>query len=130
MPIIIDGWNLIRDERSPVDLDDAIASAQALVRILVSYQRAHRDPITVVFDSKRGHLELAHTNNEQLTAIPAKDADGYIMKFVANIPEKQRRNVRVVSSDNKVYYHAKSHYATPITSDEFWQTLTKKRGPR
>ncbi|MFH0764229.1 MAG: NYN domain-containing protein [Candidatus Omnitrophota bacterium] len=125
MPIIIDGWNLIRCEASGISDDDgeALDSAASLLAYLSRFQETHSDPIVVVFDSSSGHLGLDFKNNPKLRVIASKNADNYIKKYVDATPERQRRNVRVVSSDNDVYYYARSACATPIKSEVFWSKL-------
>lgn len=125
MPIIIDGWNFIRNERSDLDDSDgdAVESARTLMAYLQDFQHTHDDPIVVVFDSSREHLDLGHQNDPKLTVIPAKNADAYIKKYIDKVPERQRRNVRVVSSDKEVFYYAKSSYATAVRCEEFWGKL-------
>lgn len=127
MPIIIDGWNFIRDERSDIDDEegDAVSSARQLISYLESFQETHNDPITVVFDSSKEFLDTGYKSNTRLKVVPSKDADDYIKRYIDQFPEKQRRNLRVISSDTDVYYYAKSSYATPIRCAEFWGKLEK-----
>jgi len=128
MPILIDGWNLIRNQRSDIDDDDSdsLESAKALVGYLNTFQKTHKDPITLVFDSSYEYLDFKYANSPSLRIIPTKDADRYIKKRIDDTPENQRRNLRVVSSDREVYYFAKSRYAVPIKCEEFWDKLKKK----
>lgn len=125
MPIIIDGWNFIRNGRSSIrdDEADSLEAAQKLIFRLTDFQRTHNDPIVLVFDSTCEYLDMKYTNSPKLTIVPARDADSYIKKYIDKTPERQRRNVRVVSSDNDVYFHAKSSYATPVRCEEFWGKL-------
>ena len=125
MPIIIDGWNLIRNKKSSIDdlSDDSLESARTLIEYLRSFQKTHRDPITLVFDSANEYLGMEYVNNAKLRIVPAKDADAYIKRFIDAMPEKQRANLRVVSSDNDIYYYAKSSYAVPVKSEQFWDKL-------
>ena len=125
MPIIIDGWNFIRCDRSRIedDGDKSIESALELIAFLEDFQRARGDPIVLVFDSTNEYLGIDRQNTAKLTVIAAKNADNYIKKYIDKVPEKQRRNLRVVSSDNDVYYYAKSAYAQPLKSEEFWKKL-------
>ena len=127
MPIIIDGWNFLRDRSSRIREDriDYLAGARTLIAYLEDFQRQHRDPIVLVFDSKNEHLEMDYKNSLKLKIVPTKNADGYIKRYIDGTPEKQRRNLRVVSSDNDVYFYAKSSYATPIKCDEFWRKIYK-----
>ena len=129
MPIVIDGWNFIRNNRSDIDdIDgDAMESAASLMGYLNDFQRSHNDPIVVVFDSKSGHLELAYQNTPRLKAVAAINADAYIKRYIDKMPERQRRNLRVISSDNAVYYYAKSAYASPLKSEEFWEKIKMGR---
>ena len=129
MPIIIDGWNLIRNSRSDIadDDNDSLESARALVGYLNTFQKAHRDPITLVFDSSHEYLDFKYVNSPALRIVPAKDADVYIKERIEDTPESQRRNLRVVSSDLEVYYFAKSRYAVPVRCEEFWDKLRRKR---
>ena len=74
MPILIDGWNLIRNSRSDIDDDDndSLESARALVGYLNAFQKTHRDPVTLVFDSSREYLDFKYVNSPSLRIIPAK----------------------------------------------------------
>lgn len=125
MPIVIDGWNLIRDAASDISDDEteALEAVSRLIIILNHFQRTHGDPIIVVFDSSNEYLPVEHTNTDKLKIVPVKDADIYIKRYIDKIPQAQRRNVRVVSSDNDVFFYAKSSYATPVRSNEFWKKL-------
>lgn len=134
MPIIIDGWNFIRNEKSHIDDEegDALESAAILIKYLEHFQSTHSDPIVLVFDSSREHLGIDYKNNSKLTIVATRNADNYIKRYIENYPERQRRNIRVVSSDSSVYYYAKSYFATPVKSEEFWHTLNRsnKKGVR
>ncbi|MBN1527177.1 MAG: NYN domain-containing protein [Candidatus Omnitrophica bacterium] len=123
MPLIIDGWNLIRNDASDIDTNDALESARILIAYLGRYQSTHNDPIIVVFDSSREFLDIDYSNTPKLKVVPSKDADAYIKRYLDKTPERQRKNIRVVSSDNSVYYYARSSYATPLKSEEFWEKL-------
>ncbi|MDD5422228.1 MAG: NYN domain-containing protein [Candidatus Omnitrophota bacterium] len=125
MPILIDGWNLIRNRRSDIrdDDDGSLDSVITLIAYLEDFQVTHNDPIIVVFDSSREFLDIDHRNSPKLKIMPAKNADNYIKKYLDKVPEKQRRNVRVVSSDNEIYFYARSSYATPVKCEDFWVKL-------
>ncbi len=125
MPLIIDGWNLIRNKRSDIeDIDtDALVSARILISYLEQFQSLHSDPIILVFDSRNEFLDMEYNNTPKLKIVPAKNADAYIKRYIDKTPERQRRNVRVVSSDNDVFYYAKHSYATPIKCEEFWDKI-------
>lgn len=129
MPILIDGWNLIRNSKSDIDDDDSdsLESAKALIAYLNTFQKVHRDPITLIFDSSHEYLDFKYVNSPSLRIVPAKDADRYIKKHIDDTPENQRRNLRVVSSDREIYYFAKSRYAVSVKCEEFWDTLRKRR---
>lgn len=129
MPILIDGWNLIRNEASRISDDDgdALRSAETLIGYLDVFQKTHRDPIILVFDSKHEFLELDYENTPKLKIVPAKNADDYIKRYVDKTPDRQRRGLRVVSSDKGVYYYAKDFRATPVKCEEFWSKLYKER---
>jgi len=128
MPVIIDGWNLVRNDRSPIKDDggDSTDAAADLVFYFEDFQRTHRDPVIIVFDSSHEHLGLAHKNSELLKVVASRNADNYIKKYIDSTPERQRRNLRVVSSDSEIFFYAKSSYATPIKSEEFWGKLKRK----
>jgi predicted RNA-binding protein with PIN domain len=125
MPIIIDGWNLLRNDRSRIEDDGerSIESAMELIAYLEGFQAQRGDPIVLVFDSTKEHLGIDRRNTPKLTVVAARNADAYIKKYIDGVPERQRRNLRVVSSDNDVYYYAKSAYAEPVRSEEFWNRL-------
>lgn len=125
MPIIIDGWNLIRNDASDISDDegDSLESAAALISCLGQFQIKHKDPVIIVFDSTNEFLGLDHKNYERLSVVAAKNADRYIKRYIDKTPERQRGNLRVVSSDKDIYYYARSSYATPVKSEEFWVKL-------
>ncbi len=127
MPIIIDGWNLLRSDSSRIDDDGtrSIESAIELIAYLEDFQRLRGDPIVLVFDSTKEYLGIDRQNTAKLTVVAARNADNYIKKYIDKVPERQRRNLRVISSDNDVYFYAKSAYAQPQKSEEFWKRLDK-----
>jgi predicted RNA-binding protein with PIN domain len=129
MPIIIDGWNFIRDRRSGIrdDGEDSLPAAKMLIAYLQDFQHSHNDPIILVFDSRHEFLDIDYKNSPKLRIVPAQDADNYIKRYIDKTPERQRRNLRVVSSDSDVYYYAKSSYATPLKCEEFWNKIFKDR---
>lgn len=129
MPIIIDGWNLIRNHKSGIldDGADSLESAQTLITYLNRFQESHNDPIVLVFDSTNEYLDMRYTNTSKLKIVPANDADRYIKNYIEDTPDRQRRNVRVVSSDNEIYFFAKSYSATPVRSEEFWGKLRRSQ---
>ena len=128
MPIIIDGWNLIRNRRSSIrdDGEDSLESAQALISYLNEFQETHNDPIVLVFDSTNEYLDMRYSNTPKLRIVAARDADNYIKKYIEETPDRQRRNIRVVSSDNDIYYHAKSYFAVPLKCEAFWDKLENR----
>ena len=109
MPIIIDGWNLIRNKRSVIDDTDrdSLEAASALIDYLGDFQRKHKDPITLVFDSTSEYLDTKYSSTAKLKIVPAKDADAYIKRYIDSVPQRQRPNLRVISSDGEIYYYAK-----------------------
>ena len=98
MPILIDGWNFIRDESSSIqDVEsEALESAKLLIDYLAQFQKTHSDPIVVVFDSSNEFLGIDYKNSAKLSIIPSSDADDYIKRYIDKTPEKQRRNIRAV----------------------------------
>lgn len=123
MPIIIDGWNLIRHDSSPLWEMESLAAARVLISNLQQFQKNRKDPIILVFDSKNEYLDINYTNTDKLTIVPTADADVYIKKYVDKTPLKQRQALRVVSSDKAVYLYARGSYANILKCDEFWQKL-------
>jgi len=123
MPIIIDGWNMVRHEGSGIDHDDALAGAQSLILILERFQGTHADPIILVFDSKNEYLDIPNRSTAKLHIIAARNADSYIKKHIDKVPPRQRRNLRVVSSDRSLYFYAKDAGATPVKCEEFWSKI-------
>lgn len=132
MPIIIDGWNFLRSDSSRIEDDGerSIESAVELIAYLEDFQKNRGDPIILVFDSTNEYLGIGRQNTAKLTVVAAKNADNYIKKHIDKVPERQRRNLRVVSSDNDVYFYAKSAYAEPLRSEEFWNRLDSAHSPK
>lgn len=128
MPIIIDGWNLIRNRKSEIrdDCADSLDSARTLISYLSQFQETHNDPIVLVFDSTNEYLDMNYVSTPKLRIVPARDADDYIRKYIEDTPDRQRPNVRVVSSDNDIYFYAKSYSATPLRCEEFWVKLSRR----
>jgi predicted RNA-binding protein with PIN domain len=129
MPILIDGWNLLRSGASRISDDDDARSIEAALELicwLEDFQISHADPIVLVFDSKNEHLGIDHKNSAKFSVIAAKNADKYIKRYIEDVPERQRKNLRVVSSDKDIYYYAKSAYARALKSDEFWAVLNPR----
>lgn len=125
MAIIIDGWNFIRNRHSDINdaEHDSLDSARMLISRLESFQMSHSDPIMVIFDSTNEYLGINYRNSPKLSIVASKDADEYIKRYLDKTPEKQRKNIRVVSSDNDVFYYAKSSYASALKSEDFWKKL-------
>jgi predicted RNA-binding protein with PIN domain len=126
--LIIDGWNFIRSPESDISDDDggSIAAVKMLIARLEGFQQTHSDPILLVLDSTNEYLETGYRSGPKLTVVPSRDADDYIKRYIDKVPERQRRNLRVVSSDNDVFYYAKSSYATPMRCGEFWNKLRRR----
>jgi len=120
MPILIDGWNMVRHEGSGIDYDDALAGASHLIAILEKFQETHADPIILVFDSKNEYLDIPERGTAKLRIVAARNADSWIKRHIDSIPARQRRNLRVVSSDRSLYFYAKDARATPVKCEEFW----------
>jgi predicted RNA-binding protein with PIN domain len=125
MPIIIDGWNLIRDRNSLLRDQEPLQAASALLSRLQSFQSRHSDPIVVVFDSSNEYLEIPYRNTSKMKIIPTPDADDYIKRYLDQVPANQRRNYRVISSDLSVYDYARSSSAQAIRCGEFWNRLQR-----
>ena len=127
MPIIIDGWNFIRNRKSDIrdDSGDSLESARTLIAYLSEFQETHSDPIVLVFDSSNEYLDMPYTGTSKLKIVASRDADKYIKQYVEDTPDRQRRNLRVISSDNDIYYYAKSYSATPLRCEEFWVKLKR-----
>ena len=125
MPIIIDGWNFIRNHSSDIRDDEtaSLESAERLIAYLNNFQQTHNDPIVLVFDSTNEYLDIHYTNTAKLTIVPSRDADVYIKNYIEETPDKQRRNIRVISSDKDIYFFAKSYSANPVKCEEFWRKL-------
>jgi predicted RNA-binding protein with PIN domain len=120
MPIIIDGWNMVRHEHSGIDHHDALDGASALISTLQRFQDTHNDLIILVFDSRSEYLNIPLRSTAKLLIVAAKDADVYIKRYIDKVPQRQRRNLRVVSSDRSLYFYAKDARATPVKCEEFW----------
>jgi predicted RNA-binding protein with PIN domain len=126
MPILIDGWNLIKDKSSVLKNQTPLAAAQALIGYLFTFQITHNDPILLILDSKKECLALHHRDSAKLQIIPTPNADSFIKKYVDRTAANQRRNIRVVSSDLDIYDFARHCQATVIKCSEFWRKLLKK----
>lgn len=127
MPIIIDGWNMIRSPSSKISDDegDSLDSAAMLITCLKDFQSTKKDPILVVFDSSSGHLNIGYRNTPLLRVVATQDADDYIKRYLDALPRNEKVNSRVVSSDKDVYFYARSSSAIAVTSEAFWAKLNR-----
>jgi predicted RNA-binding protein with PIN domain len=149
--VIIDGYNLIRQIPRFAELDsrDILLGRQALVEELVSYKRARRHAITVVFDGAAA--PFGSPGHDQVKGIrilfsrQGESADALIETMV----RKEREKALVVSSDNAVASAAERWGASVIDSRTFdeklnlagmpggndreeshgWIPTTRKKGP-
>lgn len=126
MPIIIDGWNFIRDKCSALRNKEPLEAATALISFLQTFQAGKNDPIILVFDSSHSFLNIPYRSSPKFKIVAVENADNFIKKFLDKLPANQRRNFRVVSSDLDIFDYSRQSQATALKSAEFWQKLKKK----
>lgn len=125
MPIIVDGYNLLRSvqkDEEYYDMDEAVMCA-----IISEYLKRTRMHGHVVFDGTgpRDKTALGGLENmEVYFSGPDLDADTIIIERIeANTAPK---NLIIVSSDREIRTAATRRKATSIPSDVFWLTVVKQ----
>ena len=128
MPIVIDGYNLLRAvQKTEEDLADLIEAG--LCRIISEYLTHVRDHGHIYFDgigppdkTRLGGL----TNLEVYFTGKHIDADSAIeQKILDNTAPK---SLIVVSSDRRIKAAARKRKANPLSSEIFWQDLITQLG--
>lgn len=123
--ILIDGYNLIRQSPnlSIKDAQSLEKGRNALVRQLAAYKNLKGHQITVVFDAQfTDNLEIEEFSQAGIHLMFSEahqTADDVIIQMV----ERDRSQLIVVSSDNKILQAAKSSGAAYLNSPEFEKKL-------
>ena len=132
MPVLIDGYNLLRiiqREESMAALNEA-----GLVRILAEYLRRMRDRGQIIFDGTGppDKSDLGGFRNlEVFFSGQETDADGVIEEKIQD--NTAPRSLIVISSDRRLRAAAKKRKAVSLPADLFWMNVTKlmeKQPPR
>ena len=151
--IIIDGYNLIRQSATLIDLDrqDIQLGREALLNMLAAYKKIKRHKITVVFDGTNNPFLSQRRNKIKGIDIwfsrIGESADTVIKKMAIT----EREKALVVSSDLEIVNAVASQGASTISSPMFeekiamaeymsaqgvdrednggWIPTTKKKGP-
>ena len=125
MPVIIDGYNLLRSVQKAEDFE-SISDVQ-LCRLIGRYLKLIGENGEIIFDGtgppdKSGFDDIS--NLEVLFAGLAADADTVIEdKIRANTAPKR---LTVVSSDRRLRKSAQARKATIVRSEVFWDNLQKQ----
>jgi predicted RNA-binding protein with PIN domain len=132
MPILIDGYNLLRaiqKRESMASLDEA-----GLIRILTDYLRRTRDRGQIIFDGIGPPDKSAlggFRNIEVFFSGQQTDADAVIEEKIED--NTAPRSLVVVSSDRRLVAAAKRRKALSLGADLFWAAVCKlmeKEPPR
>jgi hypothetical protein len=125
MPILIDGYNLLRiiqKKESMSALDEA-----GLTRILTDYLQRIRDRGQIIFDGIGPPDKSAlggFRNLEVFFSGQHLDADAVIEEKIED--STAPRSLVVVSSDRRLVAAAKKRKAVSIGADLFWETVCKQ----
>ena len=125
MPVIIDGYNLLRSVQKAEDFE-SISDVQ-LCRLIGRYLKLIGENGEIIFDGtgppdKSGFDDIS--NLEVLFAGLAADADTVIEgKIRANTAPKR---LTVVSSDRRLRKSAQARKARMVKSEVFWDELQKQ----
>lgn len=125
MPLLIDGYNLLRviqRQEAMADLDEA-----GLVRFLTEYLRRTRDRGQIIFDGIGPPDKTplgGFTNIEIVFSGSIRDADTIIEEKIQSCSAP--RSLSVISSDLRLITAAKRRKAHPIRSELFWDQVCKQ----
>ena len=126
MPIIIDGYNLLRwvERLDPVY---ATLSEAALCRMVSQYLVRTRSHAQVIFDGTGppDKRELANiANMEVYFSGPDREADDIIEEKI--LESSAPKGLVIVSSDRQIRAAAKRRKATSVKVDYFWLSLIEQ----
>jgi len=125
MPVIIDGYNLLRSVQKDEQFEELTEAG--LCRILSDYLQNVRDRGHVVFDGvgppdKSDLEQLGGLENlEVYFSGEHYDADGVIMDKIED--STAPKSLTVVSSDREIRAAAGKRKAVSVRSDVFWEVL-------
>ncbi len=126
MPLIIDGYNLLRTVEK-MDSEGPKISDAGMCRALSEYLRLTCQKGEIVFDGLGPPDKSVFNNIAYLEIIFSgtnTDADSIIIDKIER--NTAPRNLIVVSSDRELRNAAASRHAVPIKSDLFWMQLQKE----
>lgn len=126
MPIIIDGYNLLRWVQS-IDSVYSCLEEAALCRMVSQYLGRTRNRAQVVFDGvgppdKRELANIAHM--EVFFSGPDREADDVIEDKI--VESSAPKGLVVVSSDRRIRAAAQRRKATAVKVDHFWLSLIEQ----
>ena len=134
MPIIIDGYNLLRAIQMANEDPESINDVQ-LCRLLSSYFKLIGEEGEIIFDGTgpRDKQKFEDMGNlEVIFAGPGSDADTIIEDKISASTAPKR--LTVVSSDRRLRRAARTRRATAVKSLDFWddvhKQLSRKRPPK
>lgn len=126
MPIIIDGYNLLRAIQKGDEQYESLDEA-SLCRFISEYLKRTRTYAQVIFDGT-GPLdksELSGVDNlEVFFSGPDTEADDIIEEKILEYSAPKR--LVVVSTDRRLRAAAGKRKATSVTSDIFWMSLIEQ----
>jgi predicted RNA-binding protein with PIN domain len=132
MPVIIDGYNLLRaiEKLGLMEITDI-----KMCHVISHYLKSNDEWGVIVFDGigPRDKSGFNFSNLKIIFSGAAKDADSIIEKEIAENSAPQR--LTVVSSDRRIRFAAKKRKAPDVKSDAFWHQIiqfmalrTRERG--
>jgi len=125
LPIIIDGYNLIRQSSAlrPYHSLEIAKGRERLIEMLAHYRKDKHHPILVVFDGwQEGKLTEQHTKEKGIDIIYSKrgeKADEVIKRLVSNSKEE----LIVVTSDREITHFCQSRRCEVISSPSFEEKM-------
>jgi len=126
MPIIIDGYNLLRSIQKTSEYFEQLSNTQ-LCLILSAYLGRIRDHAQIIFD---GTGPVDKISFEHITGLDVVfsgadcDADTIIeQKISVNSAPKR---LKVVSTDRRIRSAARKRKAVSVRSDVFWENVLKQ----
>lgn len=126
MPLIIDGYNLLRTVEK-FDPEGPRVSDAGMCRAISDYLRLTCQKGEIIFDGVGPPDKSVFNNVHYLEIIfsgTGRDADSIIIDKIER--NTAPRNLIVVSSDRELRNAAASRQAVPVKSDVFWMQLVKE----
>jgi uncharacterized protein len=121
--IIVDGYNLIHKLYPSLKSESLEVLREKTEKQLLCYQQETDCPVTIVYDGKGRHREIAYGAPLHIVFTPAsKSADHWIIDYAKSLNTKVKM-VTIITSDNEIRRYANAFGAKCVKSEIFARQL-------